>query len=201
MSSFNMSSHVAENPVSDTYETPGMDDIIPDGTTVMAFVEKATWRTIKDGIAEYVEVTWRVLEPQAYVKRLIFQKLFIKDLDPNATDTKKAENKTKNARTILAAIDANSGGVLAKAGWAVTEQTLFDLCKKGKMFLKLKVWDKTDDYGNKTPGGNWIANVAPAKGDLPQAPTAKPQAAPQAKAQAPTAAAATFDIEDEIPFN
>jgi hypothetical protein len=43
--------------------------------------------------------------------------------------------------------------------------------------------------------------VAPAKGDLPQAPTAKPQAAPQAKAQAPTAAAASFDLDDDsIPF-
>lgn len=137
---------------------------IPAGTKVLAMPEAAKWRTVKDSVEDYVEVTWVILKPEAYQNRKIFHKLWVKDLDPNAKDTDKAKAKKDKHLKMLAAIDANAGGKLSKLNGAPTDDHLSLALLNKPMVIGLGTWD---DAETKKPKGNWVMSVAP-KGPVPE---------------------------------
>lgn len=161
---------------------------IPDGTKVLASVENAQWKVDNSG-NEHLSLQWTVLKPEGFVNRKIFQKLWVTDHDPSAKDEEKAKTKTDKAKRMLAAIDANAGGKLARLTKKPTEDEILLAFTNKPMVIRLGVYSMDD---RQNPGekirGNWVQAVS-AK-DTPL--------------DAPTTSAKTKksdDVEeDEIPF-
>ena len=144
-----------------TYEAPTGGDPIPDNTDVVAFAEKIEWTKFYQSEDEHINIQWRVTKPEAYKNRVIFHKLDVYGKDPRAKDPKK---KADNAKRMLAAIDANAGGSLAKLGAAPTTEDLTRAISNKFMKLKVMKWEMDGDDGQKR-SGNWISAVSP-KGDV-----------------------------------
>lgn len=177
-----------------SYESPtGNTDPIPDGSSVLAMIASAQWKNPRnDDAVEYVELEWTVAQPEEYANRKIWQKLWIDDLDPSAKDEAKAIRKRDNHKRMLAAIDANCGGKLAKKGVRPSDTDLAVALMQRPMVIKVKIWE--NDKGE--PGGNWICGV----NSKTSAVSVAPAAAPKPKAMAAAGAGAFEDDEDEIPF-
>ena len=143
---------------------------IPEGTKVRAIITEAKWDTY-EGV-RYIKLRWDVADGE-YKKRVIFQKIKVFESSPEKADRQRA---------MLAAIDFNAGGRLAKLD--KDEPSDVDLasalCNK-VMVIRLGVWEMGDK------SGNWINAV---QGATQQAPA--PQAAPAAPAQA--------NYDYDIPF-
>ncbi len=173
------------------YEAPSTEyEPIPHGTQCVALIDDAAWVGPDTGFAtgvEHVKLRWSVLEPLEYEGRKIFQKLFVSDLDPKS---KKPVEKRDAALKMLAAIDRNCGGRLAKiAGKPSSEELQAALCNCPQS-IRLLIWEMTGSRGDKLRG-NWVSAVGRARPG-----TARPVGAiPQRAAAAPPA----FD-DDEIPF-
>jgi hypothetical protein len=185
-------SNAAQNAETE-YEIPGGNlDPIPDGSSVLALIDEAKWDA-KDE-ADHISLRWSVLSPDEYKNRKVFQKLWVTDDDPMANDADKAAKKRDKARRMLAAIDANAGGQLAKGGQPTDDTMTAALCNK-PMVIKCMVWSMPD---RERPGevieGNWIAAVAPSSKGIDVKP-AKP------KAPTPAGGAGGADLGgDDIPF-
>ena len=108
------------------YEAPtGNSEPIPDNSSVKAVISNAQWKSPRgNDSVEYVELEWQIVEPAEYVNRKIWQKLFVDDFDPSVADPTKAQRKTDNHKRMLAAVDANAGGKLAKKGIRPTDSDL-----------------------------------------------------------------------------
>ena len=148
------------------YEAPsGSMDPIPDGSTVLAFIKEAKWdNTKQDGSgARYIKVRWDVEQPESVARRVIFQKLFVKDHDPNAKDVEAAEKKRNNALKMLQTIDANARGKLMDHGQEPGDDMLALALSNAIMQLHVKVWEMKGNDG-KTMSGNWIAAIHPKGG-------------------------------------
>jgi len=172
------------------FETPsGNTDPIPDGSSVLAMITSAGWKNPKDDTSvEYVELEWQVAQPEEYANRKVWQKLWIDDLDPSAKDETKAIRKRDNHKRMLAAIDANCGGKLAKKGARPDDSALALALMQRPMVIKVKTWD--NDKGE--PAGNWICAVSPKTAAISAAVSkAKPNAKPAGFAD---------DLDDDIPF-
>jgi len=140
-----------------TFEAGGGDiQPIPNNTALIAAIEEAKWAEYEG--EHYINLKWRVMRPAEYANRVLFQKL--KVFSPKQGD---------KAKQMLAAIDANCGGKLAKLKDAPEDMDLMTALVGKPMAVKVQIWD----INGKT--GNWISAVAPAK-----------QQAPQAQPQAPT---------------
>jgi hypothetical protein len=129
----------------------GTIENIPNDTTCLALIDEA-------GIAEYegteyVNLRWTVAEPIAYKGRKIFQKIRIYD-----ADSKKADK----AKEMLLNIDANCGGKLAESEEAPNDKSMAKALLNKLMLVKVLTWELNGK------SGNWIASVAPRKGDTPQ---------------------------------
>lgn len=149
--------------VSKTYEAPtGNLDPIPDGSTVLAFIKEAKWdNTKQDGSgARYIKLRWDVEQPESVARRVVFQKLFVKDPDPNAKDAEAADKKRNNAIKMLIAIDANSRGKLAEIGEEPNDDQLAMALTNAVMIITVKVWEMKANDGS-TMSGNWICAVNP----------------------------------------
>ena len=175
------------------YEIPGGGnmDPIPGGSSVLALIDEAKWDNRNE--SDYINLRWTVLAPEEYKNRKVFQKLWVTDDDPNAKSTEAAAKKRDKAKRMLAAIDANAGGKLAKTGEMPTDDSLTMCLTNKPMIISLMLWSMPD---REQPGekieGNWINAVAPkSKGvDVKDAPPPKP------KSKAPPA-----DLDDdEIPW-
>lgn len=163
---------------------------IPDNSNVLAYITSAAWKQDKDFL-RWIEVEWTVEQPETYANRKIWQKLWVTDLDPRAKSPDKAEAKRDKAKKMLATIDANCGGKLAKAGVMPDDNALAIALQTRQMIIKVMVWDITGADG-KSMTGNWIAGVFPkAKG------VSVAEVAPKPAASKATGAAMT---EDQIPF-
>jgi hypothetical protein len=178
------------------FEIPsGNLEPIPDGSSVLAMIDEAKWDS-KDE-ADFISLRWSVLSPDEYKNRKVFQKLWVTDDDPSAKDADKAAKKRDKARRMLAAIDSNAGGKLAKGGQPSDNDLTACLCNK-PMIIKCMIWSIPD---RESPGsvieGNWIAAVAPKAKGIDVKP-AKPRPAATATPAA-TGVSASFD-DDEIPF-
>ena len=144
------------------YSSGGGDfELIPDNSSVLAVIDEIQWA--KDqSFNEYISVRWAVMEPESVAKRKVFQKLWVKDADPNALarGADKAEAKREKALRQLATIDLNCGGKLVRNGAEPTDDQLM-LCLTNKpMVIKVRIWEK----GGAT--GNWISDISPKGKEL-----------------------------------
>jgi len=139
------------------FESTG-GSVIPDNTTCLAMITEAKIDEYQGD--EYVSLTWTVAKPQAYQNRKVFQKVRIFD-----ADSKKADK----AKQMLAAIDKNAGGSLAKSDTAPSNTTLFGIMQK-PMLIKVMVWELNDRTGN------WVSSVSPRSNEEP-APAPAPEIA------------------------
>ena len=115
-----------------TYEMEGGNlEPIPANTGCIAAIEEAKWDYYEED--SYISLKWRVIKPDDYSNRVIFQKVKVygtsRDKDPQATADK--------AKRMLAAIDANAGGKLMKLK-VVPEDTDLMSALVGKM-MAIKV--------------------------------------------------------------
>lgn len=171
-----------------TYETEdGNLEPIPANTGCIAAIEEAKWDEYEGD--RYISLKWRIMRPEAYGNRVIFQKVKVhgtsRDKDPAATADK--------AKRMLAAIDANAGGRLIKLQSEPDDTDLMTALVGKPMAIKLQIWKMTREDGEKIQG-NWISAVAPAK----NAPPVPPKPVPQAALATP---AEGMDFEDDIPFS
>jgi len=174
-------------------ETGNLDPI-PDGSSVLAIIDEAKWAETRDEQAEYVSLRWSVMEPAEYANRKVFQKLWVTDDDPNVSDAGKMEKKRDKAKRMLAAIDANCGGKLAKTARKPTDDDLALALTNRPMIIKCMIWEMKGSDGGMN-SGNWIAAVSPKSKGV-DVKAAKPS--PSRKA----APASSFgdDLGDDIPF-
>lgn len=160
----------------------GGDDFapIPQDTRVLAVCEEAKISEYQGD--RYINLKWGIAQPKEYANRKIFQKVKV-----FATDSTKRDK----ALRMLAAIDANAGGKLAKENKEPTDQSLSAALTNRPMVLKLGVWELED----KSKSGNWVQEVSAKKGAAEPAPAPRPAPAP-----APRATGGFDDMDDDIPF-
>ena len=167
---------------------------IPDGSSVLAIIDEAKWNETQNENAEYISLRWSVTGPEEYMNRKVFQKLWVTDDDPNTKDAGKMEKKRDKAKRMLAAIDANCGGKLARKAARPNDDDLALALTNKPMVIKCMVWEMEGSDGTMN-SGNWIAAVSPkSKGvDVKAA---------KAPAPKPSSPASSFgdDLDDDIPF-
>lgn len=172
------------------YEQPsGNLEPIPDGSSVMAIIDEAKWSETQNENAEYISLRWSVTGPEEYINRKVFQKLWVTDDDPNTKDADKMEKKRDKAKRMLAAIDANCGGKLARKAARPNDDDLALALTNKAMVIKCMVWEMGDNKGN------WIAAVSPKSKGVSVV-------AAKAPAAKPSSPASSFgdDLDDDIPF-
>lgn len=136
---------------STTFESGGGEITpIPNNTALIAAIEEAKWADYQG--ESYINLKWRVMRPAEYANRVIFQKLKVF-----------SDKQGDKAKQMLAAIDANCGGKLAKLRDTPQDEDLMMSLIGKPVAIKVQVWD----INGKT--GNWISAVAPAKQQAPQA--------------------------------
>lgn len=138
------------------YDAGGGMEPVPDNTNCLLNIDNANWDKDKDG-NKYIKVQYSVLKPESVANRKIWQKLWVKDDDPNAKD---AEKKRNNALKMLAAIDAIAGGKLARAAREPDDDDLAFALTNKQLIGKAKIWEMGGS------SGNWIAHVAAKNGSL-----------------------------------
>lgn len=141
-----------EEEVTGSFEMGGgAIEPIPDNTDVLAAPDEVKWDSYEGD--QYISIRWTILKPSEYANRKIFQKVRVFD-----TDSKKADK----AKRMLAAIDANAGGMLRASGVQPTDELLTKALTNKQMIIKLMVWEMNDK------SGNWVAAVSPKTGaDVP----------------------------------
>jgi len=167
------------------FDMGGLLEPIPNNTGCIAAIEEAKWDEYD--VSRYISLKWRVVKPEQYANRVIFQKVKVLDQDPQ---------KAAKAKRMLAAIDANAGGKLLKLTSEPTDMDLMGALAGKMMAIKVMVWkiaaDQAEDGQERS--GNWISAVAPVKKGAAPAPAPKP-------APAPDPEPVDEDYEDDIPFN
>jgi len=158
----------ANQNVEKEYEVPGGNmDPLPNNSDVLAEIKEAKWDSAKDAEEKYISIQWQVQEPAQYKNRVIFQKLWVAHLDPNAKSEDKAKAKRDKARKMLATIDANAKGRLMQSTDAPTDDSLALALQGAQMVIKAMVWEMPDRerYGEFIRG-NWISAVKPKGSEL-----------------------------------
>src|ERR1700761_5314855 len=128
---------------------------MPEGSSVLAMPDDVKWSEDRSG-NEFLSVRWSVLKPDQFLNRKIFQKLWITDDDPKAKDPGKKRDKAKK---MLAAIDANAGGKLARKNGKPSDDDLAVALINKQMVVRLGLWEMEGDNGPMS--GNWIQAVSP----------------------------------------
>jgi hypothetical protein len=168
MSFWNLSDGEDISTTGKSFESGGYE-LIPHGTSAVAFVDEAKWAEDREG-NKHISLRWCIAAPADLNNRKVFQKLWVADDKPMATDAAKTRDKAKR---MLAAIDANAGGKLFASGKEPTDDSL-SMCLSNKpMSIKINVWempkDRNDPKGEKISG-----NVIVAVGPKPAAKKAAP---------------------------
>jgi len=178
------------------FETPtGNLEPIPNESNVLAHVDKAEWAFTQNENAEYISLRWSVDGPEPYINRKIFQKLWVTEDDPNAKSADKAKDKRDKAKRMLAAIDANCGGKLAKTPRKPSNDDLAIALQDKQMVIKCMVWEMVGRDGSPN-SGNWIAAVFPKSKGTNVAASAAVAPVKPAKPAAPV----DDDDDSDIPF-
>lgn len=184
-----------------SYEVSGGMDPIPNNSDVLAEIEEVKWEHPRDDTSiSFINVKWRVHAPYEVKNRVVFHKLWVDSLDPQAESEGKAKEKRDKARRMLATIDANVGGKLARSAEAPKDDDLALALVGAKMVIKCMVWEMPD---KKTPGafisGNWISAVKEKTAELFVSSEKPKPSAP--KASNPQNNNRGFDLDgDEIPW-
>lgn len=182
----NLAAQTAEQAQS--YTPPSNDlDPIPGGSKVRAFIKEAGWDENKNG-NRYVKLRWDVTKPDEYAKRVIFQKLWVKDPDPNAKDP---DAKRDKALRMLAKIDAMAGGKLAAKGAEPSDDELLIALANKEMVIAVELWEMKGSDGSDMTG-NWVRDVYTAEGTALVIGEAK---AAKGESKKPH-----DDLDDDIPF-
>jgi len=163
---------------------------IPDGSSVLALIDEAKWNETRDEQAEHISLRWSVIEPAEFANRKVFQKLWVTDDDPNVKDAAKMEKKRDKAKRMLAAIDANCGGKLAKKAARPTDDDLALALTNRPMIIRCQTWEMKAPDGS-IKRGTWIAAVSPK---------AKGVSVAETKAPAKKAAPVSDVDDDDVPF-
>jgi len=142
---------------------------IPASTQLRAMIDDAKWDERND--EEYINLRWTVLEPEAYKNRKVFQKVRVLDSD---------EKKADKAKRMLAAIDANCGGKLAKSDDMPQDMDLQSALCNTPMLIQVQVWEMEGSDGIYRTG-NWVNQVGNNEKPKPE----------------PTG---SDDTDDDIPF-
>jgi len=200
MSFWNLSDgeSAAETASKEYEQETGKLDPIPDGSNVAALIDEAKWSETRDKDAEFISLRWTVMEPAEYANRKVFQKLWVTDDDPNAKDSDKAAKKRDKAKKMLAAIDANCGGKLARTAKKPDDDALALALTNKPMIIKCMVWEMTGSDGSAN-SGNWISAVLPKSKGVDVKASAPAKAAPR-KAAPATTGGAFDDLDDDVPF-
>jgi hypothetical protein len=139
------------------FEASSSYELIPDGTTALAIITKPSIEQYNGD--EYINVEWTIVKPDAFKNRKIFQKVRVWDSNPKKAD---------KAKAMLANIDKNAGGKLAKLDKDPTNESLAVLTGK-TMLIKILIWNIDDKTGN------YIGAVSPrTTEEAAPAPTPKP---------------------------
>jgi hypothetical protein len=156
--------NVADNATNE-FDAGGNFELIPDNSSVLAYVDEAGWAK-DDNFNEYISIKWKVQKPEAVEGRVVFQKLWVKDPEPNALKkgAEKADQKRDKALRMLAAIDANAGGKLARKGTEPSDDELMLALANKPMVITVKTWEMDTKDGKKE--GNWVAAVSPKTKEL-----------------------------------
>lgn len=180
------------------YSAGGGDfDVIPKGSNVLVNIEDATWKEAYQATETFVNLKVRVMKPDAYANRILFFKLWIDDLDPGVKtngsfDRAKAVTKRDKHKRMLMAIDANAKGRLAKMAARPDGDQLALALVNSQFVATLGVWDKTDELGKKTPGGNWLLSAKPKTSAVSEVEKPVTKRAPSF--------ADDDDLDGDIPF-
>lgn len=171
----------------------GNMDPIPDNTTCTAMLDEVKWaETNDDNRAEYISARWRVIKPEIYANRVVFHKIFCTDDKPGVKPDKVDQTRDK-AKRMLAAIDANAGGKLAKAQAKPTDVQLATALLGKAMNIKVMQYDLADrNDATKRIVGNWVAAVSA------KAAVAEVKATP--KANTATSNSFSDDLDSDVPF-
>ncbi len=140
-----------------TFELGGELEPIPAKTQVLAYIEDIKWEQYSSD--EYINIQWKVLKPEEYKGRVVFQKLKVKDADAK---------KRERAVRMLMAIDHNAKGGLVELGVEPTTEQLVTGLGNKPMLLMLQVWEVTNERTGETKRGNWVNAVAPRSADVPE---------------------------------
>jgi hypothetical protein len=166
---------------------------IPDGSTVIAIIDEAKWDETREERAEFISLRWSVLEPVQFANRKIYQKLWVTDDDPRTADPAKMAKKRDKAKKMLATVDANAGGKLARNARKPSNDDLTLALTNRPMAIKCMVWEIEGPNG--AASGNWIAGVFPkSKGvDVTDAPVKAPAARQPAQSSSRV-------LDEDVPF-
>lgn len=169
--------------------TPPTNDLepIPAKSQVRAFVKEAKWDKNNDG-DWYIKLRWDVVKPDEMAKRVVFQKLWVKDPDPNA---KNPNDKRDKALRMLSKIDALAGGKLAAKGAEPSDDELLIALADKQMVICVELWEMKGSDGEMM-SGNWVRDVKPAEGTELVIGKAKEEKKP--------AGGGFDDMDDDIPF-
>jgi len=180
------------------YEVPGSNmEPIPNNSDVLAIIDEIKWTTNgnESDPREYISARWSVMAPEQFKNRKVFHKIWVTDFDPNAKDEAAAKLKRDKNRKMLAAIDANSGGMLTKSGDTPTSDALAMHLTNKPMVIKCMVWSIKGNDG-KDMEGNWVSAVSPADKELHVGEATKKPAASGGDGYGSGRA----DLDDSIPF-
>jgi len=194
----------ANEDVQKEYEVPGGNlEPIPNNSDVLAYIKAVKWASKKDASERYIEIQWQVEKPEAFANRVVFQKLWVDDLDPQAKSEEKAKEKRDKARRMLATIDANAKGRLMQSGDAPTDDSLALALVDARMVIKCMEWQINDAAGGDPIRGNWISAVKPkdAETSVGKAlPVKSGGGSGYGSGGSPSGSGGVPDFDDEIPF-
>ena len=172
-----------------SFEIEGNMEPIPNNTGCIGVIEEVKWSMYETD--NYINQKWRILRPEAYANRVVFQKIY--PLGKAGKD----EAYSDRQKRMFAAIDANAGGKLSKLESIPTDEDLMSALAGKMMAIKVMKWTilAKDSSNGEERSGNWISAVAPAKSSKPTAP---PQVV--AKQPAPSVFDNPVSLDDDIPF-
>lgn len=155
----------------------GFEDI-PSNTQAKAVIEEVKWDE-SEFAGRHISIRWSIFEGP-YSNRKVFQK--VKVFDAKVGD---------RAKLMLAAIDTNAGGALARLGTEPTDMDLATALMNKPMVIMIQQWKMKDSNTGEDRTGNWVSAVSPLNRAAP-APASQP-AAPQQQQPAQS----NFD---DLPF-
>jgi hypothetical protein len=148
---------------------------LPVGLITRSMINEAKWDETKGG-ERFISIQWKVLAPEKYQGRIVFQKLWVDDFDPNTysenntsrNDDKaleKAKKKRIKAKTTLLTIDMNAGGKIKKKGVEPTTADLTNHLVNKQMNTTMQQYNFRDPSTGEMVVGNWVGAVGPRDDD------------------------------------
>lgn len=191
----------ANEDVKKEYEVPGGNmDPIPNNSDVLAYIKAAKWASKRDTDERYIEIQWQVEKPTEFLNRVVFQKLWVDDLDPSAKSEENAKEKRDKARKMLATIDANAKGRLMQSGEAPTDDSLALALVDARMVIKCMEWSIEDRSSGDTIRGNWISAVKPKDAETSVGKALPVKSSSGGGGRPSGGGGGGFDLDDDIPF-